>query len=115
MEDIENAFVQTLDKTPGYSLSLAIQTTFERDNPTDTKTAVGRQLKNLTADTLKREDNCQTMEQLKAFSHLDCDTNEGVGAKILFQQAYQPNLILGATADVYPIIRNVSERGETDP
>lgn len=55
------------------------------------------------------------MEALEKFTALDCERNEYGSAKILFEQAYNPNVILGATKDVYPISRNISENGQTDP
>lgn len=112
MEDIVNSFKKRLAGEKGFGLTLLIETTFVRNNPTDTKIAKGKQTKNLT---LTRLDDCQTMQQLTKFSEVDCVKNEYDSAKILFQQAYTPNLILGATKDVFPITRNVSERGETDP
>lgn len=55
------------------------------------------------------------MEALEKFTKLDCERNEYGSAKILFEQAYNPNVILGATKDVYPISRNISEHNQTDP
>lgn len=55
--------------------------------------------------------DCNTMEALKKFTEIDCEKDEYANAKLLFEQAYQPNLILGATKDVFPISRKVSEFG----
>lgn len=43
MEDIENSFKKKLEKTPrpGFDLTLLIETKFERNNPTEAKTAKG--------------------------------------------------------------------------
>jgi len=42
MDDIRNSFKAKLDKKEGFDLLLLIETKFTRNNPTDTKVAVGK-------------------------------------------------------------------------
>lgn len=81
MEDIRNSFKAKLDKKEGFDLLLLIETRFKRNNPTDTKEAVGKQNMSLILDDLN---DCMTMEQLKAFSNLNCTADKTGSAKILF-------------------------------
>lgn len=42
MDDIRNSFKAKLDKKEGFDLLLLIEAKFTRNNPTDTKVAVGK-------------------------------------------------------------------------
>lgn len=54
------------------------------------------------------------MLQLNKFTEVDCDLKPEDSAKILFQQAYAPYLILGATPKVYPMFRKVGDDTSVD-
>ena len=81
MEDINSTFSKTLAGMEGFELSLVIETKFLRENPSTAKTATGYQRRILD---LTREEDCQTMQQLQAFTSIDCQRNEYAFAQILF-------------------------------
>jgi len=49
------------------------------------------------------------MLQMQEFSKIDCSKDKYGHAEILWSQAYNPNLILGATEKSYAIYTNLSD------
>lgn len=105
--------MKSLDPSNDYfNFGLQVSYEFERKNPPAAKKTKGNETKTLNLTQL---DDCITAKQLMKLHHQlkTCQNEEGAKPlSITFSQAFDSNLILGATAKTYPIYRNFVDEDE---